>query len=166
MSLEYNIKFLQQHQEDTERKIEDAFDLHVRQFEIRVLQPFCDQHNLRFASAMGQWGFVCPGVKIVESCNGRSWNPIVLDTPKEMQERWEYMTGQVKFVNDTYKGPQRFRSDEWRNWEPSFFGTYRKVYDMLAHDIGRFTLGFSCDDYNSPGYTEKHLKVQARFAEE
>lgn len=152
MNIEDCIGKVKKHGERITHRMEMAFDSHVTFFECNVLQPFCDTYNLRFSSAMGCYGFTTPGGK-------------VLDEPREMTERHESVTNQVKFVNDPVyrdRGPQRVRSEGWRDYEPSFFPIYREVWTLLEQEFGNYVVGFSADDYNSPGY-EKNLKaIKAR----
>ncbi len=149
MSLEEGIKSTRNHGEKIAERMEKAFVLHVGVFEKQVLRPFCDQHNLRFGSGMGAFGFCTP-------------NGTVLPEPRDLVEPYENVTGQVKFVNDVGRGPQRFQGEGHRNSEPSFFQIYRDVWALLEQDFGNFTTGYSANDYNSPGY-EKNLKaIKAR----
>jgi hypothetical protein len=139
----------------TKIEMEWAFERHLNAFETGVLQPFCDRHNLRFASAMGNYGFCTPGGK-------------VLDPPTEMAERHEYVTGQVKFVNDPVyrdRGPERCRSEGWRDYEPSFFQSYRDVWHLLEEEFGQYVVAFSANDYNSPGYERNLKKIKGRTEE-
>jgi hypothetical protein len=136
----------------TTERIEEAFDSHVQYFEKNVLQPFCDAHNLRFSSAMGCYGFSTPG-------------GITLEDPQELTAHHENVTAQVKFVNDPVyrdRGPQRCQSENYRDWEPTFFATYRKVWALLEQDFGNYITGFSANDYNSPGYEKNLKKIKAR----
>lgn len=152
MSIEEGIKGLRVNAEHVESRMEQTFSHHVDLFERKVLQPFCDRHNLRFGSGMGQFGFCTP-------------NGTVLPEPWLLIERYENDTGQVKFVNDIGRGPQRHRSEDYRDWEPSFFQTYRDVWALLEQDFGNFVTGFSCNDYNSPGYEKNLKKIKARTEE-
>jgi hypothetical protein len=152
VSLANSIAATKQHGEKIADRMEKAFILHVGVFEKQVLRPFCDRHNLRFGSGMGVFGFCTP-------------NGTVLPSPSELAEHYESVTGQVKFVNDVGRGPQRFQGEGYRDWEPDFFQTYRDVWALLEQDFGNFTTGYSVDDYNSPGY-EKNLKaIKARTEE-
>lgn len=144
---------VQKHAHRIADRMEKAFTDHVQYFEKTVLKPFCDQHNLRFSSAMGCFGFCTPGGK-------------VLDAPREMTERHENVTGQVKFVNDPVyrdRGPVRCQSERYRDYEPEFFVLYRYIWGLLETEFANsWMVGFSANDYNSPGY-EKNLKaIKAR----
>jgi hypothetical protein len=152
VSLEEGIGKVEKHGEKITDRMEKAFDSHVQYFEKNVLQPFCDAHNLRFSSAMGCYGFCTPGGH-------------VLDDPREMTERHEQATNQVQFVNDPVyrdRGPQRRQSAEYRDWEPTFHTTYRSVWELLEQEFGNFVVGFSANDYNSPGYEKNLKKIKAR----
>jgi hypothetical protein len=152
MSIEEGLEKVQLHGERVADRMEKAFDSHVQYFEKNVLQPFCDEHNLRFSSAMGCFGFCTPG-------------GTVLDNPHDMTERHENVTNQVQFVNDPVyrdRGPERRQGKGWRDYEPTFFVTYRGVWALLEQEFGNYYVGFSANDYNSPGY-EKNLKaIRAR----
>jgi hypothetical protein len=155
MTIEDGIAAAKQHGERIADRMEKAFELHVGVFEKKVLIPFCDAHNLRFSSAMGCFGFSTPGGK-------------TLQYPEELTERYELVTNQVKFVNDPVyrdRGPMRCQSENYREWEPTFFTTYREVWALLEEEFGRYVVGFSANDYNSPGY-EKVLKKRRIAAEE
>jgi len=152
MSLLEGIDKVQNHGERIADRMEKAFDSHVQYFEKNVLQPFCDEHNLRFSSAMGIFGFCTPGGKVLED-------------PRDMTEQHENVTGQIRFVSDPRyrdRGPQRRQSAEYRDWEPTFHVTYHRVWELLEQEFGNNRVGFSANDYNSPGY-EKNLKsIKAR----
>jgi hypothetical protein len=151
-AIKEGIRLTTNHGEKIADRMEKAFSLHVDVFEKKVLQPFCDRHNLRFGSGMGQFGFCTP-------------NGTVLLEPWELVERYEKDTFQVEFFNDPQyitNGPQRRRGKGYRDWEPSFFQVYRDVWALLEQDFGNYTTGFSANDYNSPGYEKNLKKIKAR----
>jgi hypothetical protein len=102
---------------------------------------------------MGCFGFCTPGGKVLED-------------PRDMTEQHELVTNQVKFVNDPRyrdRGPQRCQSAEYRDWEPTFHTDYRRVWELLEQQFGNYYyVGFSANDYNSPGYEKNLKKIKAR----
>lgn len=155
MNLDDAIDFLKEHRGTTQSKIEDAFDRHLHLVERKVIHPFCDRHNLRFASAMGHYGFCTP-------------SGTVLLPPDEMIERHERDTNQFIIVDDPlyrHWKPIKQRTEEYRDWEPSFFSLYRAVWSVLEHEFGQYVVAFSANDYNSPGYEKNLKKIQARTEE-
>lgn len=152
MSIYEGIDKVQNHGEKIADRMEKAFDSHVQYFEKNVLQPFCDAHNLRFSSAMGTFGFCTTGGH-------------VLDPPDVMTMRYENATDQIRLVSDPRyrdRGPQRCQSAEYRDWEPTFHVTYHRVWELLEQEFGNYRVGFSANDYNSPGYEKNLKKIKAR----
>ena len=153
MSLEKDILKVRQNAELTESSMDQVFYEHVEEFERLVLRPFCDRHNLRFASAMGAYGFLTPTGKRLED-------------PRYMIDRHERVTNQIEFFNDPVyrdRGPQRCRSTEWRNYEPAFHASYRSVWELLEQKFGnQYVVAFATNDYNSPGYEKNLKKIEAR----
>ena len=123
----------------TQEKMETVAQAYADNFHRSVIEPFCDEHNLRFWSGNGTWFFETPGGKNLD--------------PDDVGVRWGVATGNARLTEPVCR-------DEIPHWVlvcddedlPDFIYNLREIDRLLTLDFIGGCLGYWICDFRPSSF--------------